>query len=347
MTAPYGQIYYTLDGTDPAELMPSEGNKGMLVPENAEKRVLVPARTIPYNWNNPSGFDDRFWTKYSGSPGGIGYERQSGYEHFIGLNLHSQMYDRNASCFIRIPFSMNESPNEFDILTLNIRYDDGFVAYLNGTEVARRNVADTFTWHSAAVAEHPDSEVIQFENIDISASLNLLKPGSNLLAIQGLNISSTDTDFLISVEMQASLEGSDDVNVPSMNQYMAPVTLTESVQVKSRILNGGVWSAMNEAVFAVGKIAQNLRITEMMYNPRAFGEEFIELKNTGAETINLNLVSFTNGIDFTFPSIDLAPGEYIVVVQDRNAFEARYSSTTNIAGQYSGRLDNADRKSVV
>jgi len=344
MTAPQGQIYYTLDGTDPAELMPSQENKGMLIPENVEKRVFVPARTIAFNWNNPSGFDDRFWTKYSGSPGGIGYERQSGYEHFIGLDLYSMMYNRNASCFIRIPFSMSQSPNEFDILTLNIRYDDGFVAYLNGTEVARRNLADTFTWNSAAIAEHPDSEAIQFENIDISASLNLLNPGSNLLAIQGLNISSTDTDFLISVEMQASLEGSDDVNMLGMNQYMAPVTLTRSTQVKSRILNAGVWSAMNEAVFAIGKIAQNLRITEMMYNPRASGEEFIKLKNIGAETINLNLVSFTNGIDFTFPGIDLAPGEYTVVVQDRNAFEARYGSTINIAGQYSGRLDNAGEK---
>jgi hypothetical protein len=99
-----------------------------------------------------------------------------------------------------------------------------------------------------------------------------------------------------------------------------------------------------------------------MYNPQDPYGEFIELKNIGAETIrvegvppsnrsqdardtiNLNLVSFTNGIDFTFPSIDLAPGEYIVVVQDRNAFRARYGTATNIAGQYSGRLNNAGER---
>ncbi|HUT45761.1 MAG TPA: lamin tail domain-containing protein [Sedimentisphaerales bacterium] len=344
MTAPYGQIYYTLDGMDPAELMPSEGIKGMLVPENAEKRVFVPVRQIAYNWNNPSGFNDRNWYKHSDSPGGVGYERESGYDQFIGLNMDSQMYARNASCFIRIPFSLNDSPNEFDILTLNIRYDDGFVAYLNGIEVARRNVGEPLTWNSAAVAEHPDSEAVQFESIDISASLNQLGAGSNLLAIQGLNISTTDTDFLISVEMHARSEGSDDMDLPGVSQYTAPVTLTRSTHVKARILNGGVWSAMNEAVFAIGKVAQNLRITEMMYNPRASNEEFIELKNIGAETINLNLVSFTNGIDFTFPGIDLAPGEYIVVVQDRNAFEARYGSNINIAGQYSGRLNDAGER---
>jgi len=344
MTSPYGQIYYTLNGKDPAELMPSQGIKGMFVPENAEKRTFVPVRQIADNWKNPSGFNDRNWYKHSGSPGGVGYERESGYDQFIGLNLDSQMYARNSSCFIRIPFDLNASPNDFDILTLNIRYDDGFVAYLNGSEVARRNAGDADTWNSAAVAEHADSEAAQFESIDISASLNLLEAGSNMLAIQGLNISSTDTDFLISVEMHASSEGSDDVDLPGINKYTSPVTLTTSTNVKARILNGGIWSAMNEAVFAIGKVVQNLRITEVMYNPRALNEEFIELKNIGVETINLNLVSFTNGINFTFPGIDLAPGEYIVVVQDRNAFETRYGSNINIAGQYSGKLNDAGER---
>ena len=344
MMAPYGQIYYSLDGTDPSGLMPSEGIKGMFVPENAEKRVFVPVRQIAYNWNQPSGFNDRNWNNHTGTPGGVGYERESGYNQFIGLNLDSQMYARNASCFIRIPFSLHDSPDDFDILTLNIRYDDGFVAYLNGTEVARRNVGDTLTWSSAAVAEHPDSEAVHFESIDISASLNQLHTGSNLLAIQGLNTSSTDTDFLISVEMRASLEGSDDVDLPGISQYTGPVTLTASTHIRARILNGGVWSALNEAVFAIGRVTQNLRVTEVMYNPRALNGEFIELKNIGTETINLNLVKFTNGIDFTFPSIDLAPGEYIVIVHDRNAFETQYGSTVKIAGQYSGKLNNAGER---
>jgi hypothetical protein len=344
MTAPHGEIYYTTDGSDPSALLPSQGVKGMLVPENAEKRLFVPVRTIADNWMDPTGFNDRNWYKHTGSPGGIGYDRNSGYKQFIGFDIESQMYSRNASCFIRIPFSLSDIPNEFDILTLNIQYDDGFVAYLNGTEVARRNVGNTFTWNSTANAEHPDSEAIRFESIDISASINLLQPGSNILAIQGLNIASTDSDFLISVVMQASSEGSDDVDLPGVNQYSLPVTLTRSTHVKARTLIGGNWSALNEAVFAVGRIAQNLRITEVMYNPRAQNAEFIELKNIGAETINLNLVSFTNGIDFTFPGINLAPGEYIVVVQDRNAFEARYGSNVNIAGQYSGQLDNAGER---
>jgi hypothetical protein len=120
--------------------------------------------------------------------------------------------------------------------------------------------------------------------------------------------------------------------------------------VKARSLTELQWSALNEAVYAVGPVKENLRITEIMYHPvntaeqNEPNEEFIELKNISSETINLNLVKFTNGIDFTFPSLELAPGEYTVVVQDANAFEARYSmeqySEINIAGQYTGRLAN-------
>ncbi|MHC4241627.1 MAG: lamin tail domain-containing protein, partial [Planctomycetota bacterium] len=48
--------------------------------------------------------------------------------------------------------------------------------------------------------------------------------------------------------------------------------------------------------------------------------------------------------DFTFPNIELAPNEYVVVVQDREAFTIRYGTALNIAGQYSGRLNDAGER---
>jgi hypothetical protein len=202
-----------------------------------------------------------------------------------------------------------------------------------------------------------------FESIDVSALLGNLKRGSNLLAIHGLNASTTSSDFLISAELSASGGGSDGGILPGVMEYTGPITLPHSVQVKARVLDGDTWSALNEAVYAVGPVAENLRITEIMYrgegvSPSNRGqdardtqgqdglatEEFIELQNIGTETINLNLVKFTNGIDFTFPSVELMAGQYVVVVQDQSIFEARYGRNISIAGQYSGRLDNAGER---
>ncbi|MHC4544680.1 MAG: lamin tail domain-containing protein, partial [Planctomycetota bacterium] len=126
----------------------------------------------------------------------------------------------------------------------------------------------------------------------------------------------------------------------------SPVTLNKSTHVKARVRDGGVWSALNEAIFAIGPVADGLRVTEIMYHPKYTGdpndpnEEFIELKNIGLNTLNLNLVRFTEGIDFTFPDIKLEPNECVVVAKDQSAFEAQYGTSVNIAGQYTGSLAN-------
>jgi len=235
------------------------------------------------------------------------------------------------------------------MMTLRVRYDDGFVAYINGTEVASRNFSGTPAWNSSADTTHSDSEAVNFEEIDISSHLNSLNSGDNILAIHGLNESITSSDFLISVELVAVRDNSSqdsEVDVSTgVQQYTSPITLTESAHIKARVLSGSTWSVLNEATYAVGPVADNLRITEIMYHPQNDpNEEFVELTNIGDETINLNLVRFTNGIDFTFPSLELAPGEYVVVVQDEDAFQAQYGTNITIAGQYTGRLNNAGEK---
>ena len=46
-------------------------------------------------------------------------------------------------------------------------------------------------------------------------------------------------------------------------------------------------------------------------------------------------MQFTNGIDFTFaPSTTLTPGERIVVVRNQAAFESRYGTGLNVAGEF-------------
>jgi len=350
MTSATGTIWYTLDGSDPR--VPGSSQQGnttstMLVAEDAEKRVLVPIRPISNNWKGGQSFDDSAWLVSVGSPGGVGYERSSGYQNYISLDVQEQMYNGNTSCYIRVPFEVNINDLAgFNIMTLKIRYDDGFVAYLNGTEIAGHNFTGTPEWNSSASVQNTDSAAVVFENLNVSSFLNILRSGENILAIHGLNQRPTSSDFLISAELVVTK--SFPVHVPGILleaiQYYVPIVLNNSVHVKSRVLNGGTWSALNEATFAVGSVAENLRISEIMYNPNDPNTEYIELKNIGAETINLNLVKFTNGIDFTFPNIELVPNEYIVVVQDREAFETRYGTALNIAGQYSGRLNDGGER---
>ncbi len=118
------------------------------------------------------------------------------------------------------------------------------------------------------------------------------------------------------------------------------VTINNSLTLKARADYGGSgWSALNEAAFAVGPVVNDLRITEIMYHPvdpNDPNHEFIELKNIGPGTLNLNLVKFTEGVRFTFPNITLASDQHVLVVKNQSAFEAKYGTGLNIAGEYTG-----------
>jgi len=130
--------------------------------------------------------------------------------------------------------------------------------------------------------------------------------------------------------------------------YSGAIPLTQSTQIKARSQNEGDWSPLNEATFSIGHVADNLRITEIMYHPADPNEEFIELKNIGGSTINLFGVKFTDGIEFTFPDWPLAAGQYVLVVENQTAFEAKYGGGYNIAGEYTGyALSNGGEEIVL
>ncbi|NLH16962.1 MAG: hypothetical protein GX455_10320, partial [Phycisphaerae bacterium] len=124
------------------------------------------------------------------------------YSQIIKTDVQSRMKDKNASAFMRIPFAISGDMT-YEILTLRMRYDDGFIAYLNGVMVAQRNAPSSVFWNATATQEHERDAATVYEVIDLSSSMNLLGQ-NNVLAIHGLNLSPEDDDFLIDVELVAS-----------------------------------------------------------------------------------------------------------------------------------------------
>jgi hypothetical protein len=114
----------------------------------------------------------------------------------IGTNVEEVMKDRNSSVYLRLPFNVSNVA-AVESLTLRIQYNDGFIAYLNGQEIARRNAPVSPQWNSAATASRSIEASLTYEDINVSERVGLLVDGANLLAIHGLNRSSSDSNFLI------------------------------------------------------------------------------------------------------------------------------------------------------
>jgi hypothetical protein len=286
-----------------------------LVPENADKRVLIPTEDIGEEWKTEINYDDSAWELCTGSPGGVGYERTFGYQDLLSIDLQEQMYATNATCYIRIPFTVKaDELTSMSEMMLKVRYDDGFVAYLNGIEVARRNFDEIPAWDSHAGSSYSDSAAVVFEEINISEFINYINQGDNVLSIHGMNASRTSPDMLISVEVDG----------------MITVTADDFSLADSLALLDG------------------LRVTELMYHA-ADGSSFdyIELKNIGETTLNLTGVRLSDGIDFTFGRMTLEPDQYIVVVRNLTAFCSTYGTGVNVAGEYSGHLSNGGERIVL
>ncbi|NBQ24425.1 MAG: hypothetical protein EBU26_09210, partial [Verrucomicrobia bacterium] len=195
-----GTIFYTLDGTDPMGQQPVVLSRQLktLVSESATKKAYMPENnTLDGSWFEV-GFNDADWPS---GQAGAGYENGSGYDNFIApsLNFSAAVSSQNAeTIYMRTHFKLEEVPS-FDQLTLEVRYDDGFIAYLNGKEVARSNAPGNrgtpAAWNASASASHSDTQAAVFEAVDITAEgLNVLRPGDNVLAIHGLNVSNSSSD---------------------------------------------------------------------------------------------------------------------------------------------------------
>jgi hypothetical protein len=107
----------------------------------------------------------------------------------IATDLGAAMRGVNASALVRIPFTVTD-PSAIDLLLLRVQYDDGFVAWLNGKEVARRNApggtGSAIPFDATATAARPDGAALIAEDIEIRGSGSLLRAGRNVLAIQAL-----------------------------------------------------------------------------------------------------------------------------------------------------------------
>jgi hypothetical protein len=115
----------------------------------------------------------------------------------LGANIESEMLNVNSSAFLRVPFNVADT-NAFSLLTLRVRHDDGFVAWINGILVASVHAPDPLAWDSAATSASSSS---RGSSVTIGNRPGLLKAGTNVLALQGLNVSASDPTFLVLPEL--------------------------------------------------------------------------------------------------------------------------------------------------
>lgn len=191
---------YPQQQTDVAYGMSFHNGTAAFIGDQAPAKAIIPSSdAFGSAWRYPD-FDDSAWK--TGTTG-VGYERLSGYESLIGLDVGAEMYQVNPTAYIRIPFHLDSVP-DLTTLTLRMKYDDGFWAYLNGVPIASANTPPQIAWNAGAPVYYDDTLAVQWHDYDASSALSALRTGDNVLAIQGLNNGSGSTDFLMVPELSGT-----------------------------------------------------------------------------------------------------------------------------------------------
>ena len=213
-------IYFTLDGSDPRAPGNVKGDPIVLVPRERESKSDTGSESLGDKWTLPD-FDDSAWT--------------------VRKRGHS-LSGQGTAPLTRFTFELSSDQLALASLILFMRYSDGFVAYLNGKEVAMSNVPPDRPWPLTATKNRFIAYSRQPEPFDISHHRGLLLEGKNVLAIHMAGQRITLDPELVGFRGTAPSPSS------AASKYVEPISVTaKNAIVRARVLKDGRWSGI--AVF--------------------------------------------------------------------------------------------------
>ncbi|MBN1673930.1 MAG: lamin tail domain-containing protein, partial [Kiritimatiellae bacterium] len=172
---------------------PGAANSGVLVPQTAGWRFQDKGVDLGTAWR-ARAFDDTAWP-HGNAPLGYG-DPAVDTEVSDGGNPDN----RHITTYFRRRFTLGVDPADLAELTLYANYDDGFVAYLNGQEVARKSMPTGTVSFGTLASGH---SALGFERIDLTAQKGRLAKGVNVLALELHQASPASSDLFIDVELSA------------------------------------------------------------------------------------------------------------------------------------------------
>ena len=260
-------------------------------------------------------FDDTGWAS---GPGPFGY----GVGTALGTNLQAAMRLRTPSVYLRRTFAVTpEQAASTSSLLLSVDYDSGFVAYINGREVGRRNLGATNSpsWHDQHAHNQRVSGVT--ETLVASAASVLLVPGENTLAILAVNNNNTPSTINLNWV-------TDPVNADAAFLLKADLRIN-TTPLQTLVASTDTWRFFPGYVepsgtfFDPGLMAPSAPAGGEdgdAEGPRA-ETDWVELRNLGASPVDLSGWSLTDRANdrnlWRFPSGSIIPaGGYLVVACD-------------------------------
>ncbi len=200
---------YCLDGDTGEILWTSEiGVGGILAPVLVDGVLAFGSRYLPLKHLRPVIPRDATWQYLAGSDPpenwtSLEFEAQDwksgvgtfGYsdKEWLGIMTELDMRGKYKRVYLRRVFRGEELAGAREV-GLMVRYDDAFIAYLNGREVLRSGVGEG---RGAQASDIVSRNSGAFGYFPISGWQELVTPGMNVIALEGHNVRATSRHFYL------------------------------------------------------------------------------------------------------------------------------------------------------
>jgi len=231
----------------------------------------------PSNWMQPQ-FIDSAW---STGVGGFGY----------GDGDDNTTIPATISLCIRIPFNLSDTA-KINMAMLHADYDDAFIAYLNGVEIARGNFGapgTTLAYNAIPPTDHeatlyqggiPEAYPIYPQSFD-----QLIKENENILAIQINNFMISSSDFSSNFFLSLAITDSTRDFQPTPSWFYPPFISTHLPLIS---INTNNQTIVDEPkISATMKLVDNgPGLTNYVFDPGTDydGSIAIEIRGTSSQT---------------------------------------------------------------
>ncbi|MCA9218540.1 MAG: lamin tail domain-containing protein [Planctomycetales bacterium] len=141
-----------------------------LITAGGDAKVLLPTAgndVAAASWTGVE-FDDATW---AGHKTAVGFDADASDGDFSSV-IHADgglttMQGSTPSAYVRQTFDLPDADSfpQYKDLSIDVNYDDGFVAYLNGEQILSVNAPETLAWNSTATETHGGiADVIDYQD---------------------------------------------------------------------------------------------------------------------------------------------------------------------------------------
>lgn len=236
----------------------------------------------------------------------------------LGTDLTTEMRGKAYSLYLRKEFTATEAQaTATTLLRLQIDYNDGFVASINGIEISRKNLGPAKHHVYATQRAYNAATTTGFSDLLTVPANQVLVTGTNVLAIQVHNY-----DLATSLKLDAAL------------------SLSGGATFISSGAAGGVWRYFVGHHEPSGIVVDTILVTQPFPTPPGKHEDYedpqeardwIELRNASSSPIDLTSWTLTDSAaqpaKWSFPNGTTLPASGYLIVMCDNRFEANGSST--------------------